>query len=85
MFALLLVKHPAWNDLLRPVILDDAGLNALPLVSYLNGHSSECGQLTDYQKKIISVYDTTEEEYVMKRFVKEKMSKAEFQKKFSVM
>lgn len=83
MFALLLVKHPAWNDLLRPVILDNAGLNALPLVSYLNGHSSECGQLTDYQKKIISVYDTTEEEYVMKRFVKEKMSKAEFQKKFS--
>lgn len=83
MFALLLVDHPVWNNLLRPVILDGGGANAYPLLTYLDGKSKELETLGEECRKIVSIYECTSEEHILRAFVREKLNKTEFRKKFS--
>ncbi len=83
MFALLFTKHPLWNYILKPVILTENLPGRLDVAELLNGSVADKHALTAAQRNIVSEYDTTDEQMIMRIFVKTKMTKMEFQRNFS--
>lgn len=83
MFVVLLVHHPLWKFILKPAFLNDNVGESLSINSDINANNQDRFDLTEWQKKIVSVYETTSENYLMKIFVRNKMTVTEFQKKFN--
>ncbi len=82
MFAVLLTHHPLWKFVLKPVLLNEPNGGSMGIGQVLNASNIKDYDLADWQKEIISNYEMTSESYLMKLFVREKISVVEFQKKF---
>lgn len=82
MFALLLIDHPLWNHILRPVVLDEKG-KSYPISYFPTKTNSIKEELSDLQRKAVEAYESMREPHILKLFVREKLTVTEFQKKFA--
>ena len=82
MFALLLIDHPLWNHILRPVVLDEKG-KSFPISYFPTKTNSTKEEMTEFQWKAVEAYESMTEPYILKLFVREKLTITEFQKRFA--
>ncbi len=82
MFALLLVDHPLWSHILRPVVLDEKN-KSYPISYFPTKTNSNKEELSELQWKAVEAYECTREPHILKLFVREKLTVTEFQKKFA--
>lgn len=82
MFSVLVSSHPLWKYVFRPADLSPQGEGKSLIDNWITKQNQEQFDLEEWQKEIVSLYEMTSESYVMKRLVRDKLSVAEFQKKF---
>ena len=80
MFALLLTDHPTWGYCFKPAILKRGKTNFE--ISSFFFTMSDCESLTAMERKVVQEAFKTTEAYIMKMFVKDKMTNVEFQKNY---
>lgn len=81
MFAVVISEHRLWGFRFQPCLLSDDKGDRL---SFTRWESSDLSltDLSDVERKIVSLCDKYSEQFVMRLFVKEKMTVSEFQAKF---
>lgn len=83
MFVILLHHHTLWKYILKPAIINDNVGESLSIIATPDSKNQDQYELTDWQKKIVSIYETMNENNVMKLFVREKITVKDFLKKFN--
>ncbi len=81
MFAVVISEHRLWGYRFQPALLTEEGAERLSCIQ-LGGTNFPTEGLTDEEMKIVRLCEKYEERFVMRLFVKEKLTVAEFQAKF---
>lgn len=81
MFAVVISEHRLWGYRFQPALLSKEGAERLSCVQ-LGGANFPTEDLSEVERKIVSLCEKYEERFVMRLFVKERMTVSEFQVKY---
>ncbi|MCQ2224885.1 MAG: DEAD/DEAH box helicase [Paludibacteraceae bacterium] len=81
MFAVVISEHRLWGYRFQPALLSQEGAERLSCIQ-LGGTNFPTEDLSELERKIVSLCEKYEERFVMRLFVKERLTVAEFQAKY---